>query len=71
MSGVPNDSAKLRCCLKIVRDPTKTAYDVLPTGETIGSFANKEAVDRYIRKIKSKRQRARESRKRSKKQKDS
>lgn len=61
------EGAKLRVSLKIVRDPTKTAYDVLPSGETIGAFANKHAVARYARKIENKRERAREIRKKKKK----
>jgi hypothetical protein len=52
----------LRLSLKIVRDPTKTAFDVLPSGETIGEFANRHAVERYTRKVENKRERARESR---------
>jgi len=55
-------SANLRSSLKVVRDPTKTAFDVLPTGETLGSFANRHAIDRYARKVESKRERARETR---------
>ena len=54
---------ELRLCLKITRDPGKTAYDLLPTGETIGEFANRYAVDRYKRKIESKKFSARENRK--------
>ena len=59
-------SANLRAALKIVRDPTKSAFDYLPTGETIGAFANRHAIARYSRKIENKRERARESRKRNK-----
>ena len=55
-------SANLRCFLKIVRDASKTAFDLLPSGETLGAFANKHAVARYSRKIENKRERARESR---------
>lgn len=55
-------SANLRSSLKVVRDPTKTAFDVLPTGETLGSFANRHAIDRYARKVEGKRERAREIR---------
>lgn len=55
-------TTNLRSYLKIIRDPSKTAYDLLPSGETIGSFANRHAVDRYARKVKSKRERARETR---------
>ncbi len=54
-----NDPVQLRGCMKMVRDPSKTAFDLLPTGETIGSFANKYAVSRYSRNVESKRARAR------------
>lgn len=56
------NDGNLRSSLKIIRDPTKTAFDHLPTGETLGAFANRHAVDRYARKVKSKRDRARETR---------
>lgn len=56
-------TAHLRGSLKIVRDTSKTAYDSLPTGETIGEFANRYALQRYSRKVESKRERARETRK--------
>lgn len=56
------NDCKLRSSLKIIRDPTKTAFDLLPTGETLGAFANRHAVDRYARKVKNKRDRARETR---------
>jgi len=56
-------SCNLRGSLKIVRDPSKNAFDYLSTGETIGAFANKHAVDRYARKVENKRERARETRK--------
>ena len=62
-----HDTTNLRISLKIVRDPTKTAYDLLPSGETIGAFANKHALARYARKIENKRERAREIRKKKKK----
>jgi hypothetical protein len=52
----------IRSLLKIIRDRTKTAYDTLPSGETLGEVANKEAIAQYSRKIKRKRERARESR---------
>lgn len=58
-----NMSSNLRGSLKIIRDPTKTAFDILPTGESLGAFANKHAVDRYSRKVENKRERARETRK--------
>lgn len=51
-----------RGLLKIVRDPDKNAFDTLPNGETIGGFANKYALERYSRKVESKRERARETR---------
>lgn len=53
-----------RAILKIIRDATKTPYDLLPSGETIGSFANRHASERYRDKIEKKRVRAREIRKR-------
>jgi hypothetical protein len=56
-------SSNLRGSLKIVRDPSKNAFDILPTGETLGAFANKHAVARYSRKVENKRERARETRK--------
>lgn len=59
-----HESANVRALLKIVRDPSKTAYDLLPTGETVGSFANKHAVENYIHKNIVKRQNAKEFRKR-------
>lgn len=62
-----DDVGRLREYLKIVRDPSKTAYDMLPSGETIGEFANRHAVERYARKIESKRERARESRRKKRK----
>ena len=55
-------SANLRTSLKIIRDPSKTAFDMLPSGETLGAFANRHAIDRYARKVESKRERARETR---------
>lgn len=61
-------SANLRSSLKIIRDPTKNAFDVLPSGETLGSFANRHAIDRYARKVESKRERARETRLKKRKQ---
>jgi len=64
----PTDlTSNLRGSLKIVRDPSKTAYDFLPNGETLGAFANRHAVDRYSRKVESKRERARETRRRKRK----
>jgi hypothetical protein len=63
----PDMSSNLRGSLKIVRDPSKTAFDFLPTGETLGAFANRHAVDRYSRKVESKRERARETRRRKRK----
>lgn len=61
-------SANLRSSLKIIRDPAKTAFDMLPSGETIGAFANRHAIDRYARKVESKRERARETRMKKRKQ---
>lgn len=54
--------SNLRIQLKIVRDPSKTAWDMLPSGITVGEFANAHAVDSYIRKVDSKRMRARQKR---------
>lgn len=59
--------SNLRSSLKIVRDPSKTAYDFLPSGESLGAFANRHAVERYSRKVESKRERARETRRRKRK----
>lgn len=59
-----HESANVRALLKIVRDPSKTAYDLLPNGETLGSFANRHAVENYIHKNNVKRQNAKEFRKR-------
>ena len=67
-TAVQNEiAANLRTSLKVVRDPCKNAFDLLPTGETIGAFANKHAVDRYIRKVENKRERARETRRKKRK----
>ena len=67
MKSINTDSlavqVRLRQTLKIVRDPTKTAFDRLDSGETLGSFANFHAVERYKRKVESKRVRARVTRK--------
>jgi len=57
-------AANIRSMLKVIRDPSKTAYDLLPTGETIGAFANRHAVETYVRKNVIKREKAREIRKR-------
>jgi hypothetical protein len=54
---------EVRVLLKIVRDTEKTAYDLLPGGQTIGHFANIYAIDRYTRKVESKKYSARENRK--------
>lgn len=68
MSDDENDeqhlTANIRSLLKIVRDPSKTAYDLLPNGEMIGAFANKHAVESHIRKKQMKCEKAREVRKR-------
>jgi hypothetical protein len=55
-------NVNLRQSLKIIRDPSKNAFDMLPSGETIGTFANRHAIDRYSRKVENKRERAREIR---------
>jgi len=52
----------IRTFLKIIRDKNKTAYDELPSGKTLGEVANEAAIYRYSRKIKLKRERARETR---------
>ena len=57
----------LRISLKWVRDPTKNAFDSLPSGESIGNFANRYAVERYTRKIETKRERAKECRRQKRK----
>jgi hypothetical protein len=57
----------VRSFLKILRDPTKTAYDELPSGKTLGEVANEMAVAKYTRKVELKRERARETRARNKK----
>lgn len=58
------DQLHIRTFLKIVRDPSKTAYDELPSGRTIGSIANELAISRYKRKIERKRAQTRETRSR-------
>ena len=60
------NSDSIRLFLKLVRDDTKTAYDTLPSGEEIGSFANKHAISVYTRITENKRLRARESRRKKK-----
>lgn len=57
------NSANLRFALKIVRDPSKTAFDKLSSGDSLGTFANLYALRRYARKVEAKRDRARETRK--------
>ena len=57
----------IRTALKIIRNPAMTAYDYLPNGETLGEFANRTAVEGYIRNVENKRLRTRESRKKRKK----
>ena len=59
---------KIRTYLKSIRNLKNTPYDTLPTGESIGSFANKHAVFKYSKKIESKRERARETRRKKRKQ---
>ena len=57
----------LRISLKLVRDPNKNAFDFLPSGETIGEFANRYAVERYTGKLETKREQAKESRRQKRK----
>jgi hypothetical protein len=57
----------IRTFLKIIRDRSKTAYDELPSGRTLGEVANELAVTQYAKKIKRKRERAREARSQKKK----
>ena len=57
----------VRSFLKIIRDRTKTAYDKLASGKTLGEEANKLAVGKYMRKVELKRERARETRSRKRK----
>jgi len=45
----------VRSMLKIVRNERFTCFDQLPTGETVGAFANREAVRWYTRKLEGKR----------------
>jgi hypothetical protein len=52
----------IRNALQIVRDPNKTAYDRLPSGETIAAFANRYANERYKTKLESKRYRMKRKR---------
>jgi hypothetical protein len=52
----------IRTILKMIRDCSKTAYDELPSGRTLGEVANELAVTQYAKKIKRKRERAREAR---------
>lgn len=56
----------IRTLLKIVRDPTKTAYDELPNGKIIGDIANQYAVERYKSKNARKKIQTQETRKRKK-----
>lgn len=59
-----DDIHSIRRLLKIVRDSTKTAYDQLPNGKTIGAFAHDHAVSRYSSRLDSKRIQARQNRRR-------
>lgn len=61
--------AGLRLTLKHIRDETKTPYDVMPNGQTLGQVANTLAMKQYTQKIKKKRERARQSRKAKQKEK--
>jgi hypothetical protein len=59
----PTDLHFLRQRLKVVRNPQVTPYQYFDdTDETIGHFAHVRAIDRYKRKVNSKRFRARELR---------
>lgn len=62
------ESDNVRSLLKLVRDPSKTAFDLLPTGETLGSFANRHVVEAYVRQILMKRETAQRSRERNRNQ---
>jgi hypothetical protein len=55
-------SAQVRTIYKLVKDTSRTAYDVLPCGRTLGEYANVIAVDRYIKKNWRKRHQARAAR---------
>ncbi len=52
----------IRTILKMIRDCSKTAYDELPSGRTLGEVANELAITQYAKKITRKRERAREAR---------
>lgn len=58
------DTLHIRSFLKLVRDPSRTAYDVLPSGKTIGQCANEIANARYLHKKALKCEHAREARSR-------
>jgi hypothetical protein len=66
VAKTPPLKESLRHTLKIIRDSVKNAFDILPSGETLGAFANKQAVECYARKIERKRERARETRQKKK-----
>lgn len=59
------DTVSLRSQLKFVRDIRVHPFEELPEGggESVGAFANRQAVRRYTQKVEHKRQRARELRK--------
>jgi hypothetical protein len=63
-----DDQLKIKAYLKVVRNTKNNAYTMLPNGESVGSFANKHAVYAYSKKIESKRERARETRRKKRKQ---
>ena len=56
-----------RGCLKWIRVPGRTAFDLMPSSsETIGNFANQYVITNYQKKMQKKRDRARAVRKRRK-----
>lgn len=50
-----SDDENVRRFYRLVRDTSRTAYDVLPCGKTIGEFANEIALKKYVQTIKRKR----------------
>lgn len=61
-------SAHVRLIYKLVKDSSRTAYDVLPCGKTLGEYANMVAIARYQKKNWRKREQARAARANRKKQ---
>lgn len=56
----------IRNALKMIRVENKTAYDSLPSGETVGAFSNRYALDKYTKKLIRKRDRMRITRRNKK-----